>query len=167
MYTKEDLIHDFEELIPWMEKPKKHNGQLFFKPIAVGKWTAAEIFAHIIYWDNYMMEVTIPKMTQGAEVESIGFQELNDKASVYALSGISADQLIDELILGRKELIAVLRKKTVEQFFAEYKLNGEKIDIYSGYPHTLFNYISAFVWHDHHHKQQVIDFLDKNVKQHQ
>lgn len=33
------------------------------------------------------------------------------------------------------------------------------MDQYSGYPHTLFNYIAAFIWQDNHHKQQIHSFL--------
>ena len=38
------------------------------------------------------------------------------------------------------------------KFRETFTLNGEEINQYSGYPHTILNYIEAFTWHDNHHK---------------
>ncbi|MGP4039721.1 DinB family protein [Gracilibacillus sp. D59] len=159
----EQLIQEFEQFNDWVRSLTKIEDDLFFEPIKKGKWSPAEIISHITYWDRYMLQDLIPKMTSGANVESAAFDVINQPASEYALSGVKKQQLLKEQIDARSQLVKVLKGKSEEEFFAAYTLNGEEIDRYSGYPHSLFNYISAFVWHDNHHKEQIEAFLsDKN-----
>lgn len=100
----------------------------------------------------------LPQMTQGADIESVDFDVINQPAAAYALSGVSQKALLDKQLEERSKLIAVLRKMDEKQFWETFTLNGEEIDQYEGYPHTIFNYIAAFTWHDNHHKAQLVAF---------
>lgn len=104
--------------------------------------------------DNYQMKAN-------ASIESIDFDTLNNQASRYALFGVSQQHLLDKQRKARTQLVSDLKMRTEENLFATSSLNGEEVDRYSGYPHSIFNYIAAFVWHDNHHKQQVDGFLEE------
>ncbi|MFD1636974.1 DinB family protein [Evansella tamaricis] len=160
--TKNDLIKELEGFINWIEDWKLVEDTLLFKPIKEGKWTVAEIISHIMFWDKYLLNVTLPAMKDGADVESTeDYEEINSLASAYALSeGMTGAHLIDELIESRILLVNYLRGKTEEEFIAKFTLNGEEIDRFSGYPHTMFNYVAGFVWHDNHHKKQMKEYLE-------
>ncbi|SFL59145.1 DinB superfamily protein [Gracilibacillus orientalis] len=162
MEKTEQVIQNFAQFSKWVQSLMKVEDNLLFEPIKKGKWSSAEIISHIIYWDRYMLQDVIPKMTSGANIESVRFEVINQPASEYALSGVTKEQLIREQTEARSQLILALKEKSEEEFFATFSLNGEKIDQYSGYPHSLFNYISAFVWHDNHHKEQIEAFLGKS-----
>ncbi|WP_117170278.1 DinB family protein [Paraliobacillus sediminis] len=165
MYTTEDLINDFESFNLYVSSLKAIKESLFFEPIAEGKWSIAEIFSHLSFWDRYIREETLPQMKTNAVIESIDFETLNKQATKYALSGVSQQHLLQQKLEERTRLASELRKKDEEEFFAKFTLNGEEIDKYSGYPHTIFNYIAGFQWHDNHHKQQIDAFLKgKGVK---
>ncbi|MCH1626860.1 DinB family protein [Fredinandcohnia quinoae] len=161
MKTNVEIISDLEQFTTWVEGLKAHNHQLMFKPIAEGKWSIAEILSHIMFWDRYILKEMIPNMKQDADLSTIEFQELNDKAAEYALSGVSFEFLLEELIESRKKLVSYLRGKTDEEFTVSFKINGDAVDNYTGYPFTLYNYICDFIWHDNHHKKQMEEFLSK------
>ncbi|MGG0657371.1 DinB family protein [Rummeliibacillus pycnus] len=158
--SKEELLKEFEQLVVWVETLKKYSEKNFNLPISKGKWSVAEIISHLMFWDRYILEETLPYMKQNADIKSIEFQELNDKASEYSLSGVTVKTLIDQFIEGRNVLVSKLREKSEEEFSVHFKINGEEVDPYSGYPHTIFNYISSFLWHDNHHKNQVVEFFN-------
>lgn len=157
-----NLIEKFEQFNSWVNELEKVDEDLFFTPINEGKWTPAEIISHITYWDRYILEELMPQMSKDAKLESVAFDVINQPASEYALSGVTKTQLIQEQIEARNHLVEALKEKSEQEFFDTFVLNGEEIDRYSGYPHSLFNYISAFVWHDNHHKEQIETFLNKN-----
>ncbi|GGJ75234.1 DinB family protein [Virgibacillus salexigens] len=159
MYTTEDLIDDFEGFNSYVSSLKTIEETLFFAPIAEGKWSIAEIISHISFWDRYIREETLPQMKSNAVIESIDFETLNGQAEKYALSGVSQRHLLQQKLEERTLLASELRKKDENEFFIKFTLNGEEIDKYSGYPHTIFNYIAGFQWHDNHHRQQIDGFL--------
>ncbi|WP_017473835.1 DinB family protein [Amphibacillus jilinensis] len=163
MDTYQDLIHAFEETEDWLESLKKYSDEWFFQPIEKEKWTVADIITHMRFWDQYMLEIVIPQMKEGADVRTEeDYQKTNDQAIVYVQhSNKTSQQLIDEAITMRKKVIEYLRQRTEQDFFARFTVNGEVIDQFTGYPHTLYNFIAGFLWHDHHHKDQVEHFFSK------
>ncbi|MCR2822711.1 DinB family protein [Lederbergia panacisoli] len=160
MYTINELIHDLESFNIWVASLNKIEDRLFFMPIAEGKWSIAEIISHITFWDQYILEEMLPLMKPNADIQSIEFEPLNQKAAKYALSGVSSQDLINRQLEMRTKVVSALKEKTEEDFFAAFTLNGEKTDEYSGEPHSMFNYLASFVWHDNHHKKQIEEFLD-------
>ncbi|ASN06293.1 DinB family protein [Virgibacillus necropolis] len=165
MYTTEDLINDFEKFNLFVNSIEKVEVTLFFEPIAEGKWSIAEIVSHISFWDNYIREEMLPQMKANAAIESIDIETLNNQAASYALSGVSHQHLLRKQLEERTQLVSDLKKKNEEELFAAFSLNGEEVDEYSGYPHSVFSYIAAFIWHDNHHRQQIDSFLkEKGVE---
>lgn len=163
MSEHKDLIASFETYIPWLVELKKEEDAALYEPIKAGKWTVAEIIAHIMFWDRYIIDEMLPQMYEGVSVKTENnFQVINDPAAAYVkTSGKNGQQLITECIRVREQLVELLNVKGKEDFFAPFTLNGESIDAYTGYPHTLFNYIGGFAWHDNHHKEQIKEFLAK------
>ncbi|MFF3099720.1 DinB family protein [Viridibacillus arvi] len=154
------MITKFEQAQNWVYSLKEYTEKDFFKPIENGKWSVAEIIAHLSFWDKYVLEAILPNMKQNTDIKSIDFQELNDQASNYALSGISVKSLIDQFVESRKRLVAELRTKSDAEFYVQFKINGDKIDPDSGAPFSMYSYISSFIWHDNHHKKQIIEFFN-------
>lgn len=161
MYTTEDLINDHEKFNLYVKALKTMDEALFFESIAEGKWSVAEIISHISFWDKYIREEMLPQMKLNAVISSMDIETLNGQAANYALSSVSQQHLLDRQLEERTLLVSILKKKNEEEFFATFSLNGEEVDPYSGYPHSVFNYIAAFIWHDNHHKRQIDEFLQR------
>ncbi|WP_121640189.1 DinB family protein [Virgibacillus sp. Bac330] len=159
MESTKALVHAFAACNNWVSERTKGPEKDMFQAIAKGKWSTAEIISHMTFWDRYILEEMLPKMKQDATIQSVDFEIINTPASAYARSGVSAKHLIEQKMITREKLVFAVKQKTEAEFFANFTLNGEKMDQYSGYPHTLFNYIAVFIWHDNHHKQQIHSFL--------
>ncbi|MFS0780140.1 DinB family protein [Bacillus sp. 1P06AnD] len=159
MEQPQKIVDEFARSILWIEGLKTLDDAHFHQPITDGKWSCAQIVAHMMLWDEYVANEILPQMKQDADVRSKPIQEVNDLATDYAISGITRNDLIEEILQSRKKLIAALREKTDNAFFEAFSLDGEKIDEYTGHPHTLYSYICSFIWHDNHHKKQVTSFL--------
>lgn len=162
MYTTENLLKDLGNFNDYVNALQTIEERLFFEPIAEEKWSIAEIISHISFWDEYIRKEMLPQMKQNAVIESIDIETLNKQAAAYARSGVSQQQILDKQLKQRAQLLSDLKEKDEEEFFASFTMNGEEIDEYSGYPHTIFNYIAAFIWHDNHHKKQMEQFLNEN-----
>ncbi|MDX8044398.1 DinB family protein [Gracilibacillus sp. S3-1-1] len=154
-----ETIQELAKFNEWSQSLQEVEDKYFFTPIKKGKWTPAEIISHITSWDRYILKELMPKMKENADIESVEFEVINQPAAEYALSGISKEQLLKEQKEARTQLIQGLKEKTEKQFYATFTLDGEELDAFSGYPHSMFNYINVFVWHDNHHKQQIKEFL--------
>src|SRR5690625_3008014 len=117
MYTKKDLINDFEKFTEYVDSLREIERRRFFEPISDGKWSIGEIISHISFWDKYIREETLPCMKLNAVIESIDFDTLNNQAADYALSGVSQQHILDKQIAERTKLVSVLREKEEEAFF--------------------------------------------------
>ncbi|WP_042222319.1 DinB family protein [Oceanobacillus manasiensis] len=167
MYTTKDLIQDLEQFNEWAATLLNIEEKQFFEPIAEGKWGIAEIITHISYWDTYILTGILPEMKQDTDIQSIEIEKLNQEAEVHARSGLSQEQIIQEQQQARNALLIALKARYNEDeafFDTTFQLNGESLDEHSGYPHSVFNYFSGFVWHDNHHRRQIEGFL-KEQKQ--
>ncbi|WP_050616377.1 DinB family protein [Bacillus testis] len=163
MKQPQEIVDEFAQSILWVENVKTLDQAHFLQPIADEKWSCAQIVAHIMLWDEYVANEILPQMKQDADVRSKSIQEVNDIATDYGHSGITAEELIKQTMECRKKLIASLRRKPDPAFFETFTLDGEAIDEYSGQPHTLYGYLCSFIWHDGHHKQQVESFLSSEM----
>lgn len=161
------LLDHLKELEIWGETFKKIESNIFFQPIREGKWSIAQIIAHIAFWDEYITEEILPAMLTGRkDIVSINIETLNQKAAVFALSGVTAEDLANRMVESRRELLFCLSKAEKQHFECTFSLNGETIDPYTGQPHSMYGYFDSFVWHDRHHMKQIEDYLreQKSVK---
>jgi hypothetical protein len=72
--TRIDLINDFEQLILWSQSLRTYSKKNFFKPVSHNKWSVAEIIAHLIFWDRYILREMLPQIKPNAEITNIEFQ---------------------------------------------------------------------------------------------
>ncbi|MFD2629253.1 DinB family protein [Oceanobacillus kapialis] len=161
MYTIKDLFQDLKDYREWITTLHNIQEELFFEPIAEEKWTIAEIITHIAYWDHYILHDMMPQMAQDADIHSIDIETLNKKAEAHARSGIGQQQILEEQLQARDAMLTALKEKDEAFFATTFELNGESVDEHSGYPHSVFNYFSGFVWHDNHHRRQIESFLER------
>lgn len=86
------------------------------------------------------------------------FDTYNQKASVYAKSGVSQSQLIQEAVQTRDLLVTELKAMPAEQRQRHLMVNRVSHCPHTDQPYSLAYIIEEFTQHDHHHKLQIESF---------
>ncbi|MED1205790.1 DinB family protein [Heyndrickxia acidicola] len=161
---KEENIHilnRFSDYGIWVKSLHYAETDVWCAPISKGKWSVSAIIAHITNWDRYLLQKIIPSLKKGDEMTFPDFDSFNHKASMYADSGISQQELIQEAVSSREALVDTLMHMPEGELTKTVPSNGVTHCPNTGEPYSLIYIIQEFIEHDHHHKQQIIEFLSK------
>lgn len=147
-----NVVLQFGSIIPFLEEVKlREEDSIFFSPISEGKWSSAAIVAHLLLWDQYIQNSRLPFMLAGDTLATgqVDVQAINNDAQNFAHSGISKEELIDQFINNRKNLLEELEKVDLHTVFTigEHSL-------------TLEKYLVGMVEHDEHHMKQIKDVYE-------
>ncbi|GIQ67919.1 DinB family protein [Xylanibacillus composti] len=154
--TKQELIQQYEQYIPWLEGLSSLDEQAFRTPVGPGKWTCAEIIGHLLYWDRVLLHDIFPNVSEGAAIECPEFSDfemVNGIAAQYAREEASIQTLIAESIEIRSQIISYLQNKSEEEFQRTFLINTSE--------QTLLLLMEDFTGHDRHHRQQIEKHLEK------
>lgn len=142
-------------MIPWVDRLAELEDSIWFKPIAEGKASTAEIISHLMKWDRYLITTAIPAVQSGEGVVFPSFDPFNSAAYEYAKSGISKNQLLAEFLSTREELCGLLLGVGEEVLRKHTTANGVEICPHTGTPYSLLYITQEFIDHDNHHKNQI------------
>ncbi|WP_408009705.1 DinB family protein [Pseudalkalibacillus sp. A8] len=152
--TKTEIIQRNVRFNQWVQSLESLSNEEWLSPVKPGKWSIAEIIAHLTYWDRYFLKERYPKIKAGARLpRSIDVHVMNQGASLYARSGVSKKEIIKEFLETRDLLIKAINARSEEELDAPF-YNRE-------HPETLRKCLITFCEHDRHHKHQIEDFLHK------
>ncbi|MFG6497607.1 DinB family protein [Fictibacillus sp. UD] len=148
-----EVLSEYRSFVNWLEQLKGLPEEFWLQPIKEEKWSTGEIIAHIKAWDIFVWDERFACFVGRSNLppKKVDVEEINRSAANEARSGISKNQLIDEVI----ECRLVLSKKLEEMpnEIWEEKIQMENSTI------TLCEYIKGMVEHDQHHKIQIDNFL--------
>ncbi|TQS74164.1 DinB family protein [Ornithinibacillus gellani] len=162
MNENREIIHRFEQYVCWLISLKDMDERLWHAPIAKGKWTVNEVICHIMKWDRYLLSDVIPASALSQSIFFPDHDAYNEKASIYAKSGIKQIEMIEEAIVTRKLLANELLKCTDETLEKPLLANGESHCPLTGEPYSLIKFIKDFIYHDEHHQKQITGLLTEN-----
>lgn len=148
-----EVVTQYKNFVNWLQQLKQMPEECWLAPIKDGKWSTGEIIAHIKAWDIFVWDERVAYFVSGSEipVRKVDVEEINSPAANEARSGISKNQLLDEVIECR--IVVANRLGEVPSAVWQEKIQmGSKMI-------TLCEYISGLVEHDEHHRNQIEDFL--------
>ncbi|MFC5530781.1 DinB family protein [Cohnella yongneupensis] len=137
------VIESFSTLIAWADRLNELDDATWFKPLAEGKASIAEVISHLLYWDRYFITNVVLAAVRGEEIAYPDFDPFNAEAYKYAKSGISRKQLLWELSATRAELCRML------------------LALGEGMPSALAHTIQESTDHDLHHRNQIDGILNQ------
>ena len=150
------LIADLGTYIEFLDNHRRTDTEVWFSPITPGKWSIHDIIAHIMMWDRHFLSETMRGIEAGQMLpieEEDDYQAFNDRA-VAVGHKMSKDQLIDEAIHVRTELVARLGRLERGAFSAA-PVSGKGM--------TLGSFLQQmFVDHDRHHVEQITKYLSQH-----
>lgn len=149
-----EKIKKYQGFISYVKSLRNLNEEMWTSPIAENKWSVRDIIGHIMIWDKYILEEAIIKINsnQPVMVQDVNIDEFNKNAVEYVKTK-DQDEIINQTIHYRKELIETLMLLSEEQFFNNY------IDS-SGNNFSVNSFLEDFIPHDDHHKRQIEEFLN-------
>lgn len=152
--TKKDLIERYSSLIPWVQSLVKISDDLWFSPFAPGKWGTADVIAHFISWDQFIIDNRLIYIRNHTPIpeKSVEVEQMNKEASNFARNGIAKEVLIQKCIDTRKQLTELM-EEIDEERYSKALFKEKEI--------TLNEYLIGFLSHDQKHQEQIDQHLEK------
>jgi uncharacterized damage-inducible protein DinB len=148
-----EVLTKYKDFTNWLQHLKQISEEYWLVPIKDGKWSVGEIVAHIKAWDVFVWDERVAYFVSGSEIPAkrVDVEEINSHAANEAKSGISKNQLLDEVIECRQVVAKKLEEVPSSVWQGKIEMGSKMI--------TLCEYISGLVEHDEHHKTQIEEFL--------
>ncbi|SFL75770.1 DinB superfamily protein [Paenibacillus sp. 1_12] len=156
MTVHREAIVTYKQFAEWVPTLLVFDERDWLRPIAVGKASVGEIISHLMNWDRYLIETILPAVKRGEGMVFPDFDSFNKSAYVYANSGVSRYQLLDEFTNTRLELVELLLAMSSEDLDKPVTANGISICPHTGAPYCLGLIIQEFNEHDRHHQKQIL-----------
>ncbi|MFH7832565.1 DinB family protein [Bacillus luti] len=153
---KESILEEKLSLIEWCQTLKEVPDDIWFQSFKNGSWGIADVISHFIIWDDFVMKYRIPYFISTQSVPHIptDVEEMNKSAMIYARSGISREELINQFSYTRKQLVDEIERIPAYNFHNTFQIGTKKV--------RLDHYFSSLIQHDLKHKEEIIQFLIYN-----
>ena len=143
-------------IIEWCQTLKEVHDDIWFQSFKNGSWGIADVISHFIIWDDFVIKYRIPYFLSAKSIPYIptDVEEMNKSAIIYARSGISREELINQFSYTRKQLVDEIERIPVYNFNDDFQIGTKKV--------RLNHYFSSLIQHDLKHKEEIIRFLIHN-----
>lgn len=146
--SKEKLLRRFREMGEYVRSLEDMPEMFWWKPIAEGKWSPAEIVAHLVFWDRYLLDERLEQLQPGETVPASGeVENLNERASKWARSEASREEIISVFCEERAALVSRLETIPEPRWEVPFTIGARSL--------TLTEYIGGLADHDDHHRAQI------------
>lgn len=151
-HTLEQIKQEHESFLKWVNNLKTISNNTWSSPYTDGKWSPSEIIAHLLFWDRFMLSLSIIDVQPGDCLPDFPpIQEENERAAKYAREIESKEQLIEEFIETRKNFLSQINELNEDQLNIPFKVGNHS--------YTVLSLLEDFQGHDLHHKQQIQSVL--------
>ncbi|HGA0509712.1 DinB family protein [Bacillus pacificus] len=153
---KENVLEEKLNIIEWCQTLKEVHDDIWFQSFKNGSWGIADVISHFIIWDDFVIKYRIPYFLSAKSIPYIptDVEEMNKSAIIYARSGISREELINQFSYTRKQLVDEIERIPVYNFNDEFQIGTKKV--------RLNHYFSSLIQHDLKHKEEINQFLIHN-----
>ncbi|TCW57936.1 DinB family protein [Bacillus thuringiensis] len=153
---KENILEEKLNIIEWCQTLEEVPDDIWFQSFKNGSWGIADVISHFIIWDDFVMKYRIPYFLSAQPVPHFptDVEEMNKGATIYARSGISREELINQFSYTRKQLVDEIERIPAYNFHNDFQIGTKKV--------RLNHYFSSLIQHDLKHKEEIIQFLIHN-----
>lgn len=145
--SKEKLLGRFRAMGDDVRSLEEMPEKLWLKPIAAGKWSTAEVVAHLLFWDQYLIKERLEQLCPGETVPAPqGVEGLNDQASRWARLA-SQEEVLQTFCKVRDALVRRLEAIPESQWEEPFTIGSRSL--------TLAEYLGGLADHDDHHRTQI------------
>lgn len=145
--NKEEILFHFENSIDFVRKLEEISEENWRTPIAIDKWSIAEIIGHLTPWDEFLLNKRIPYLLNNIPIQKgPNVEELNQDSAAIS-SKRSKKEIITFFINTRRSLIITINNIDEELWNKELNIGESSL--------SLYDYLKTFVEHDLHHFEQI------------
>lgn len=142
------IIQYQHAMVEWGASLMEIDNTLWQTPLKPGKWNTGEILAHLIAWDEFLLDHRLQAIGSGESMSPAPEMDEFNHEAVTRMEKASKAELIRQFTETKMRII-----EEIKELNADYTMTiGEK-DI------TIGRYFLGLMEHDLHHKAQIDAFL--------
>ncbi|WP_164491559.1 DinB family protein [Staphylospora marina] len=149
----EKVLLRFKKMNGFVQSLKEIPEEWWLMPIADGKWSPAEIIAHLIEWDRFLLDGRLDQLKPGRAVPSASEQVdgLNARAARWAREEASREEVLAAFHCVRTRLLRRLEAIPERDRKEPFAIRGRSL--------TLTEYLEGLADHEEYHQKQIEEFL--------
>lgn len=145
--NKDTVIKHYEHTLEWVQSLTKVTEEEWRSAIADGKWSIAEIIAHFVPWDEFILDDRLKEFwNEQALPQAPDAHEMNQQSAERARKE-ERSETIGRFIAVRTELLQEMKKIEPSRWNASFLIGQTEL--------TLSSYFEGLIKHDLHHMEQI------------
>nr|WP_257474559.1 DinB family protein [Bacillus pumilus] len=145
--NKESIIDHYEHSIEWVKLLMEVTDEEWRSAITDGKWSIAEIIAHFVPWDEFILRDRLKEFwNDRALCKAPDVHEMNRQSAERARHE-ERSETIGRFIAVRTELLQEMKKIEASRWTTPFLIGQTEL--------TLSSYFQGLIKHDLHHMEQV------------
>ncbi|ALM26516.1 DinB family protein [Bacillus altitudinis] len=145
--NKDTVIKHYEHTLEWVQSLTKVTEEEWRSAIAEGKWSMAEIIAHFVPLDEFILHDRLKEFwNEQALPQAPDAHEMNQQSAERARKE-ERSETIGRFIAVRTELLQEMKKIEPSRWNASFLIGQTEL--------TLSSYFEGLIKHDLHHMEQI------------
>ncbi|MDR7250633.1 DinB family protein [Bacillus pumilus] len=145
--NKDTVIKHYEHTLEWIQSLTELTDKEWRRAIADGKWSIAEIIAHFVPWDEFILHDRLKEFwNDRALCKAPDVHEMNIQSAERARHE-ERSETIGRFIAIRTELLQEMKKIEASRWNTSFLIGQTEL--------TLSSYFQGLIKHDLHHMEQV------------
>ncbi|MEH7732622.1 DinB family protein [Bacillus pumilus] len=145
--SKDTVIKHYEHTLEWVQSLTELTDKEWRRAIADGKWSIAEIIAHFVPWDEFILHDRLKEFwNDRALCKAPDVHEMNIQSAERARHE-ERSETIGRFIAIRTELLQEMKKIEASRWNTSFLIGQTEL--------TLSSYFQGLIKHDLHHMEQV------------
>ncbi|MED1533864.1 DinB family protein [Bacillus altitudinis] len=145
--NKESTIAHFEHSIEWVQSLTELTDKEWRRAIADGKWSTAEIIAHFVPWDEFILKARLKEFWNDRPLpQAPDVHKMNQQSAERARKE-ERSETIGRFIAVRTKLLQETKKIEASRWTTPFLIGQTEL--------TLSSYFQGLIKHDLHHMEQI------------
>lgn len=156
--NKDTVIKHYQHSIEWVQSLTELTDKEWRSAIAEGKWSIAEIIAHFVPWDEFILHDRLKECwNEQALPQAPDALEMNQQSAERARKE-ERSETIGRFISVRTELLQEMKKIEPSRWNEPFFIGQTML--------TLLSYFQGLIEHDIHHMKQITKRLSQTKTSH-
>ncbi|AKU31599.1 DinB family protein [Bacillus sp. FSL R5-0820] len=145
--NKDTVIKHYEHTLEWVQSLTKVTEEEWRSAIAEGKWSIAEIIAHFVPLDEFILHDRLKEFwNEQALPQAPDAHEMNQQSAERARKE-ERSETIGRFIAVRTKLLQEMKKIEASRWNTSFLIGQTEL--------TLSSYFQSLIKHDLHHMEQI------------